>query len=205
MLEVRKRSWLTHERSFVVREHQSHLTQCHWIGRRVSACEVCIRLDASSRRVLESADRLPRLVHQNSAQDNVTTNTTANTVQWHRPCIGPLDKIGFQLLHLYPPLVCPFQIWASSEDKMIMWHFDHHRQPREAEAFPSGCADILCHFRRCCHARDHVGIPWKSIVCMYNITCIWNLVPVYSGQTFCNENVQGQGAPRQKFNENRIP
>jgi hypothetical protein len=53
--------------------------------------------------------------------------------------------------------------------------------------------------------KDHVGNPWKSIVCMYNITCIWNLVPVYSGQTFCNENVQGQGAPRQKFNENRIP
>ena len=70
-------------------------------------------------------------------------------------------KIGFQLLHLYPPLVCPFQIWASSEDKTIMLHFDHHRQPWEAEAFPSGGADILCHFRRCCHARDHVGIPWN--------------------------------------------
>jgi hypothetical protein len=52
------------------------------------------------------------------------------------------------------------------------------------------CSDT---FRLVAGKEDHVGNPWKSIVCMYSITCIWNLVPVYSGQTFCNENVQGQG------------
>ena len=34
------------------------------------------------------------------------------------------------------------------------------------------CSDT---FRLVAGKEDHVGNPWKSIVCMYNITCIWYL------------------------------
>ena len=33
------------------------------------------------------------------------------------------------------------------------------------------CSDTF----RLVAGKDHVGNPWKSIVCMYNITCIWYL------------------------------
>lgn len=40
----------------------------------------------------------------------------------HRPSGLKSASNSCTSIPFYPPLVCPFQIWASSEDKMIMWY-----------------------------------------------------------------------------------